>query len=22
MNFWACCNELWWCLNNVAKGMW
>lgn len=20
--FWACCNEFWWCLNNVAKGMW
>lgn len=20
--FWACCNEFWWCLNNVAKGLW
>lgn len=20
--FRACCNEFWWCLNNVAKGMW
>lgn len=20
--FWAVCNEFWWCLNNVAKGMW
>ncbi|WP_343216395.1 aminoglycoside 6-adenylyltransferase [Clostridium simiarum] len=22
MCFWTCCNEFWWCLNNVAKGMW
>ena len=20
--FLACCNEFWWCLNNVAKGLW
>ena len=20
--FSACCNEFWWCLNNVAKGLW
>ncbi|MBQ9120220.1 MAG: aminoglycoside 6-adenylyltransferase [Lachnospiraceae bacterium] len=20
--FWAACNEFWWCLNNVAKGLW
>ena len=20
--FWACCNEFWWCLNNIAKGLW
>ena len=20
--FLACCNEFWWCLNNLAKGMW
>lgn len=20
--FWCCCNEFWWCLNNVAKGLW
>lgn len=20
--FQACCNEFWWCLNNVAKGLW
>ena len=20
--FWACCNEFWWCMNNVAKGLW
>jgi len=20
--FKACCNEFWWCLNNVAKGLW
>lgn len=20
--FFACCNEYWWCLNNVAKGLW
>lgn len=20
--FYACCNEFWWCLNNVAKGLW
>ena len=22
IQFKACCNEFWWCLNNVAKGMW
>lgn len=22
IQFRACCNEFWWCLNNVAKGMW
>lgn len=22
IQFMACCNEFWWCLNNVAKGMW
>lgn len=22
VQFGACCNEFWWCLNNVAKGMW
>lgn len=22
IQFEACCNEFWWCLNNVAKGMW
>lgn len=21
-HFLACCNEFWWCLNNVAKGLW
>ena len=20
--FYACCNEFWWCLNNIAKGLW
>lgn len=20
--FWDPCNEFWWCLNNVAKGLW
>lgn len=20
--FWACCNEFWWCMNNVAKALW
>lgn len=20
--FFACCNEFWWCLNNIAKGLW
>ena len=20
--FWGCCNEFWWCLQNVAKGIW
>ena len=20
--YWAVCNEFWWCLNNVAKGLW
>ena len=20
--FWAACNEFWWCMNNVAKGLW
>jgi len=22
IQFGACCNEFWWCLNNVSKGMW
>lgn len=21
-NFYDTCNEFWWCLNNVAKGLW
>lgn len=20
--YWACCNEFWWCSNNLAKGLW